>query len=136
MRRASKFSQLDLAKKCGLHIETIRALEAGRGTVASLSEILAALGHWFEVQYDPLLSLGDHLEERRRKMSEHVEGRRRRKITKTRLAEMSGVSRPSLDQVMTNRGQANTLVSVMRALGFGLDQHQKAMMAARATAEA
>lgn len=118
VRRASKFSQLDLAKQCGLHIETIRALEAGRGTVASLSEVLAALGHWFEVQYNPLLSLGDHLDERRRKMREHVEGRRRRKITKTRLAEMSGISRPSLEQVLTNRGQTNTLVSVMHALGL------------------
>ena len=118
VRRAWKLSQFDLAAQCGLHTETIAGLERDRGTVASLTVALAALKHWFEVQYNPHLSLGEHLEERRRKLRELVEGRRRRKITKTRLAEMSGISRPSLEQVLSDRGQVNTLVSVMHALGL------------------
>jgi len=118
VRRALKLSQPALAARCGLHVETIASLERDRGTVASLNVVLTALGHWFEVQYDPFRSLGDHLEERRLKMREHVEGRRKRKITKTRLAEMSGVARPSVEQVLADRGQVNTLVSVMRALGL------------------
>ncbi|MGH1588983.1 helix-turn-helix domain-containing protein [Methylobacterium phyllosphaerae] len=74
VRRASKLSQLDLAAQCGLHTETIAGLERDRGTVASLTVALAALEHWFEVQYNPHLSLGEHLEERRRKLRELVEG--------------------------------------------------------------
>ncbi|MCJ2144804.1 DNA methyltransferase [Methylobacterium sp. E-066] len=120
VRREANLSQSALAARCGLHLETIAGLERDRGTVASLTVVLTALGHWFEVQYDPSQSLGEHLEERRRKMSKHVEGRLRGKITKTRLAEMSGISRPSLEQVLTDRGQVNTLVSVMHALGLSL----------------
>jgi transcriptional regulator with XRE-family HTH domain len=90
-RRARKLTQKDLASRAAIDLATVANLEAGRGTVAPLVQVLQALEHRFSYQL-PDEGLGRWL----------ARERHRRGYSQEVLCRMADLSKPSVIQIERN----------------------------------
>lgn len=110
-RRERRISQAKLATRSGLAVLTIRNLEHGRGTLASLDRALKKLG---------LAVVGRHLPPGSRLGTRIAELRKRRRISQRALASDAGVTQPTIIALETgSRGRIETLDRVLTLLGAG-----------------
>ena len=107
-RRRSKFTQQGLAAMAGIDLATVKNLEHGRGTVGSLSAILAAVEHRFADQ-PPSMALGAWIASRRKSAG----------YSQQAFAARIGVSKPTINQIERGRGNVKSLLGAMSALGLG-----------------
>lgn len=108
-RKQRKLTQSALAGRACLDLATVRNLEAGRGTLASLLAMLTALEHRFVAQPDSV-PLGRWIAECR-KMSG---------LSQQRLCERAGISKPSVIQIEREQGRVATLATIMAALSLDM----------------
>jgi transcriptional regulator with XRE-family HTH domain len=109
-RRAAGLTQAQLASQAGIGLSAGQAVERGRGRVSSLTLILTTLGlelHGRQLSAGPI---GPAL----------VLARKRRKISRRRLAKALGVSRNTLVAVEAGGGLVGKLESYGAAVGAGL----------------
>src|SRR3954466_12518224 len=110
-RKAARITQPRLAEAAGLSERTVRALEQGRGTLASWDVVLAALGLGLAGRNLPG---GTTLGERLRTL------RRRRRLSQEALADQVGVTRPTIRALERDgTGRLSTLQAVLTVLGAG-----------------
>jgi DNA modification methylase/DNA-binding XRE family transcriptional regulator len=98
-------SQMALTIAANIALPTVKKLEAGGGTVASLLAVMAALDHRFSTQ-NPGEDIGRWL----------VRERRRTRLSQQTLCRMAGLAKPSVIQVERNKGHMNSLAAIMQAL--------------------
>ena len=108
-RKSRKVTQAALAASTRLDLATVRNLEGGRGTAASLVAMLTHLEHRFVAQPDDV-SHGLWLAETRKTSG----------LSQQRLCERAGVSKPSVIQIEREQGRVSTLIAVMKALGLDM----------------
>jgi phage N-6-adenine-methyltransferase len=110
-RRGTRISQATLAARTGLAVRTIRNLEHGRGTLASLARALKAL---------KLALVGRHLPPGRNIGARIADLRQRRRVSQRALAADAGVTQPTIVALeRRNRGRLETLDRVLTLLGAG-----------------
>ena len=111
-RKLAKFTQSQLADTAGVHRNALLAVEAGRGSVATINLIASALG--FEVSGRGLSGDGT-LQERLTSL------RKRRRLSRRAVASLAGISVPAVDALeRTGGGHVSTLEAIGRAIGAGL----------------
>lgn len=109
-RKGAGLTQAELAEKADIGLSAVQAVERGRGRVSSLNAILKVLG----------------LELRGRQLSAGPVGpalvlaRKRRKISRRKMAKALGVSRNTLASTETGGGLVGTLEAYAGAVGAGL----------------
>ena len=110
-RKTAGLTQADLARRAGLAERTVRALEQGRGTLASWDAALDALALSLAGRNLPGgMTLGERL----------TTLRRRRGLTQAALARALGVSKPTLGALeRAGQGRLSTLQGVLTVLGAG-----------------
>jgi len=109
-RKAAGLTQADLAAKADIGLSAVQAVERGRGRVSSLTAIMTAMG--FELRGRQLSAgpVGPAL----------VSARKRRKMSRRRLAKALGVSRNTLAAVEGGGGLVGTLEAYAGAVAAGL----------------
>jgi phage N-6-adenine-methyltransferase len=119
-RRSARLTQAELAKKCGLAERTLRALEQGSGTLRTWQVVVDALG---------LNIVGRNLPGGEILGQRIATLRRRRRLSQSALAEMVGVTKPTIGALeRIGTGRLATLQAVLDSLGAG------AYLAAKGTA--
>jgi len=110
-RKAQHVSQAELAKKCGLSVPAIRRVENGRGNLDSLQTVISAL---HLVLGGRNLPAADSLGKRIALL------RKREKYGQRALAEMLGVSHPTVIRLEKyNCGRMDTLEGALMMLKSG-----------------
>lgn len=110
-RRSARLTQAELAKECGLAERTLRALEQGTGTLRTWQVVVDALG---------LNIVGRNLPGGEMFGQRIATLRRRRRLSQSALAEMVGVTKPTIGALeRTDTGRLATLQAVLDALGAG-----------------
>ena len=110
-RKKSGLTQPDLAKAANIAERTVRAVEKGQGTIDSCKALLDALEISVEGRNLPS---GETLGKRLCVL------RRRRKLSQAALAELVGVSKPTIGSLERNGvGRISTLQGVLAVLGAG-----------------
>jgi transcriptional regulator with XRE-family HTH domain len=109
-RKAARLTQAELAEQAGIGLSAAQALERGRGRISSQNAILKTLD--LELRGRQLVAgpVGPAL----------VLVRKRRKISRRKLAKALGVSRNTLVAVETGGGLVSTLEAYASAVGAGL----------------
>ena len=111
LREAAHTTQAALAMQAHLAERTVRALEQGRGTLASRDAALAALG---------LTLLGRNLPGGATLGERLATLRRRRGLSQEELARSVGVTKPTLGALeREGKGRLSTLQAVLTVLGAG-----------------
>ncbi len=105
-RRSRKLTQRSLATSVGMSRVTLANLETGRGTVAALVALLAALAHRFTAQ-PANLELGPWIAQSRKRLG----------LSQERLSVQAGVSKPAIVRIERGEGTIATLVAAMVMLG-------------------
>lgn len=110
-RKSARFAQAELAGKASLSIPTVRLLERGRGNMASLWMVLAALGCglWAK-NLPPGESVGGRVKTLRK----------RRGLSQRALAKLVQSTQPTLIRLeREGRGRVQVLEKVLARLGAG-----------------
>ena len=111
-RKQAKLTQTQLSDISGVHRNALLAVEAGRGSVATMSLLAAALG--LEISGRGLsgdVTLRDRL----------TSLRKRRRFSRRAVAALAGISVPAIDALeRTGGGHVSTLEAIGRAIGAGL----------------
>jgi phage N-6-adenine-methyltransferase len=107
----ARITQAELARSCGLSVPTVRLLEAGRGNLDSWRAALDHLGlELVGRNLPPGESLGSKL----------ASLRRRRRLSQRELADLVGVSQPTIVALEgQGSGRLDTLERVLETLGAG-----------------
>ena len=109
-RKSAKLTQAELAKQAGIGLSAVQAVERGRGRVSSLNAILERLGVELRGRQLAAGPVGPAL----------VLARKRRKVSRRKLAKALGVSRNTLAAVENGGGLVGTLEAYVSAVGAGL----------------
>jgi phage N-6-adenine-methyltransferase len=109
-RKVVGLTQAELATQAEIGLSAVQAIETGRGRVSSSNAILNALGLELRGRQLSAGPIGPAL----------VLARKRRKISRRRLAKALGVSRNTLVAVETGGGLVGTLEGYAAAVGAGL----------------
>lgn len=109
-RKQRKFSQQQVASMAELDAATVRNLENGRGGVRSLLAVLKVLEYRFSFQSEE-----DDLPVSIRR------NRVLRRHSQQRLAELAGLSKPSIIQLERGLGRINSLSAVLEALHVSME---------------
>ncbi|MEH2562430.1 DNA N-6-adenine-methyltransferase [Bradyrhizobium sp. AZCC 2289] len=109
-RKAEGLTQAELAEQAHIGLSAVQAVEKGRGRISSLNSVLNALG--LELRGRQLIAgpVGPAM----------VLARKRRKVSRRKLAKALGVSRNTLVAVETGGGLVGTLEAYAGAVGAGL----------------
>ncbi len=109
-RKAARLTQAELAKQAGIGTSAVYAVERDRGRVSSLNAILDTLG--LELRGRQLVAgpIGPAL----------VHARKRRKISRRKLAKALGASRNTLAVIEAGGGHVDTLAAYAGAVGAAL----------------
>lgn len=110
-RKKAGLTQPELAEAANIAERTVRTVENGQGTIASWNAVLDALNISLEGRNLPS---GETLGERLRVL------RRRRKLSQAALAELVGVTKPTIGSLERDGvGRIATLQGVLAVLGAG-----------------
>ena len=109
-RKSAKLTQAELAKQAGIGLSAVQAVERGRGRVSSLNAILERLGVELRGRQLAAGPVGPAL----------VLARKRRKVSRRKLAKALGVSRNTLAAVENGGGLVGTLEAYVSAVVAGL----------------
>ena len=109
-RKKAKLTQADLAKRAGIGISAVRAIEKSHGRISTMDAILKCLG--LELRGRQLIAgpLGPAL----------AFARKRRNTSRRELARSLGVSRNTLAGIEAGVGLASILEGYAVAVGAGL----------------
>ena len=111
-RKSAARTQVEMATQAGVSIATVRNLERGRGTLASLRVVLAAFDLELRGRNVPAGAMHKGL----------VVLRRRHKMSRRKLAGILGVSRTTLAVLEAGgAGRIETLEAYGAAVGAGLN---------------
>ena len=109
-RKTAGLTQVELAKQIAIDVSTVQAVERGRGRVSSLKAILKTMGLELRGRQLTAGPVGPAL----------VLARKRRKMSRRRLAKALDVSRNTLVAVERGGGLVGTLEAYAAAVAAGL----------------
>jgi transcriptional regulator with XRE-family HTH domain len=109
-RKGAGLTQAELALRASIGLSAVQAVEQGRGRVSSLTAMLKTLGLELRGRQLSAGPIGPAL----------VLARKRRKVSRRKLAKALGVSRNTLVAVETGGGLVGTLEAYAGAVGAGL----------------
>jgi transcriptional regulator with XRE-family HTH domain len=109
-RKSTGLTQAKLAEQAGIGLSAVQAVERGRGRISSLNAILKRLGVELRGRQLAAGPVGPAL----------VLARKRRKVSRRKLAKALGVSRNTLVAVEIGGGLVGTLEAYASAIGAGL----------------
>jgi site-specific DNA-methyltransferase (adenine-specific) len=109
-RKTAGLTQADLAERADIGLSAVQAIERGRGRVSSLTAVMKAMGLELRGRQLAAGPVGLAL----------VQARKRRKMSRRRLAKALGVSRNTLVAVERGSGLVGTFESYAGAVAAGL----------------